>query len=83
MFYKGKGKSTVRIAALISTVLVVAALIFTSSRGAWVALALAAGVLILIIMLRPVIRRQTPTRQAFLAATLLAGTFLVAVYIIS
>jgi tetratricopeptide (TPR) repeat protein len=82
MFYKGKGKSTVRIAALISTVLVVAALIFTSSRGAWVALALAAGVLILIIMLRPVIRRQTPTRQAFLAATLLAGTFLVAVYII-
>jgi hypothetical protein len=82
MFYKGKGKSTVSIAALISTVLVVAALIFTSSRGAWVALGSAAGILILIIMLRPVIQRLSPTHQAFLAATLIAGTSLVAGYII-
>jgi hypothetical protein len=77
-----RGKVTISLAALISTVLVVAALIFTSSRGAWVALAVAAGVLALIIILRPVIRLLTPTQQAFLAATLIGGTFLVTGYII-
>jgi O-antigen ligase len=80
MFFKGEGKSTVRIAALITTILVVAALIFTSSRGAWFAIVAAIIVVLFLYLGRSLIWSIPRTYKIVLAVTLVLSAFLIVGY---